>query len=947
MRAVGAQASASSGSKPSSSVSSASTARRGSDAAARVPSDTNRKQASASSPPSAATRNKLRHANTTLAVPSTQARGAAKPSSSSRPLPSHRSSLPVTSGTSTFTNECKQCHQQDTRFFCDPCLNSRIAAHHKEIARLTLARDRARDAVEQLLGNTAEGRRRKKPPFSHSTSQPPTRLSHLPTFLPDPFEATPEEQMDPSGSSPHSRHAPLLLRRLIQLRAERAAIIAKTQATHQHISESQHSLLAGKEALKEKRVQILARKQNLAKAWSSLEGASAPSASSTARPRPSAKSLWLPQAHAGPSNNVVVGQDAEDPMAAAWTTDVYTHYERRADLDSSAADAIRVSPADEVEDHDNTQLGAMIARCRSQISLLEQEAKDVSIELCSTRARLARETFAVFSVSPPTATTSPIARPRRREEASTSSFMAQRFSKLSERYMPGAFHHFGFDTDGGGSSAASATSTRRRQQQSSEGSDPSASLPVILSNDWTIAGLAMPLPSEIRRHDRDSINGAITYTVQLLQILAAYLGVALPFPPDMQLGRLTIKPDPLWDGGGGSSTKPLHLSSAAYALLTAANAAASSATSSRQSKFNNLAESTFGLGASTLSTLESYIQLPSSSSIPWGLTSMVANATGMGTAGAAAQEPDSERHRSSESDDIPNSKVKPDQAARAFVSALVMLNYSVAYLASRQGLKIDLVTAACNPLQLLHKAINQPKLGAVAHSNYLQASSIDDLSMPQLDFEQLAQILEPTSALRPKSDAAKTSSRPNSGTAKVASRSNKILEQSYIDAGEAAASVMNIKDPSNLSSKTKSSSTQSTDGDASLDRTRKNGDALASRQSASKESTKLGSASRHAATLVDGKGRQLKPAQPPPASLDFLRQRGRDATKSKASTTSRDTNLANEPAEKKPGPGAVIFNGVEVGVGNIDSGTRRSSSTRNKGEQRRSRRTVEDEWDLV
>lgn len=612
--------------------------------------------------------------------------------------------------TAQTAHQCRQCRQHDDRFYCDPCLNSLLGLHGNEIARLTLARDKAQGVVHQLLGEAD----------AHE--------------LPDPFDS----HVQPSGTS-------LLLLRLVKLRAQVAASIERIQDVHLCISHSQQTLLKGKERLKEKHVQILQRKQNLAKAWSSLEGSSR---------------------------------------------------------------AVSKLPAHVYSQYDSRQLGALIANTRLSVSALQREARGVTAQLKALRSSLVHQALSLYAVLPPTATASPA----KRDELSASS-VAQRFSKLSERYMPGAFV-FTHD-DAPRKPAGSA--------------------------NWTIAGLALPLPSEVRRHSREAVNGALAYTLSLLQLLAGYLGMALPFSLVLHKGKWSVRPDPLWDGGGGSSAKPLQLSSAAYTVLTAA---------ATPSKLNNLAESTLGLGASTLSTIESYIQLPSSSSIPR----------------AAANQ------RSLDPDGEPGTTAKPDQAAKAFVSGLVMLSYNVAYLASKQGVKVDLVTAASNPLQLLHALLSQPELGTHSHASH--GSTINDLSMPQLDYDQLAQVLEPTDS------AKKTAKRATPAPR----RPHKILEHSYVDAGAAAASVLNIADPA--------------------------------------------PPKREPPAVARPSGRQLPTSSPPPASLTFLRQRGQATKPADA-----------EQSAQKVGPGAVIFNGVEVGVGNVPADTPRRSS--------KARADVEEGWNLV
>ncbi|CDW96784.1 hypothetical protein [Sporisorium scitamineum] len=793
---------------------------------------------------------------------------------------------------------------------------STSSAHHAEMRRLGLARDKARASVSQLLFDWTNA----SCDTALSTSVP--QASQIPTIsenaLPDPFDIHAPE---PSSSSAPSQH-PLRLHSLIQLRAQQAAIRSRVQSIHQSISESQHAHLQGQEALKEKRAHIALRKQNLAKAWSALEGSSAPaSASAAQRSRLAAKSRWL----AHPAADHI-----DLPLVY---TDVYTHYERQSD-DTTNAAALAV-------DSTQHQLGAILTRARVDLASLQTEATAVSTQLAATRAALARQAFALYTVTPPDTPSSKLAQPLRTRplDLSASSSVAQRISRLSERYIPGAF---GLGQSNHPSSLAQIRSPHHNTISAARpprASVAASSTPYSSSN-WSIASLPLPLPSDARRYPRENVNGAVTYAANLLQLVAAYLGVALPFSIEQHKGRLAIRPDPLWDGGGGSSAKHLYLSSSAYTHLTA-----SPSSSARPSKLNNLAESTYGLGASTLSTIESYIHLSSGAALPWGLSSTAAQASKAGT-GPDNADAEADHYRRSETDACSSSKAKPDQAAKSFVSALIMLCYNAAYLATKQGIKLDLVAAAANPLELLSRIMQQAELGRLAHANHIRPSSIQDLSLPSLDYEQLAQILEPSNA------AADTYKRGVSKPAKndshkvVASRQSvskptktqpKVLEQSYVDVGEAAASVLDIKDPSSMAPKPSSQPSQAR---APMPNTEKHPESISARRSmrpdalSSLQKQRVGADTRGGSTA----------AQPPP-SLDFLRQRGRDVSQAKRDPSSRDTatrSKASQTLPAKVGPGAVIFNGVEVGVGNLSS----TDSARGLGPKSR-KQSADEGWDLV
>ncbi|TKY88403.1 hypothetical protein EX895_002755 [Sporisorium graminicola] len=862
-----------------------------------------------------------RHSISTSASPSDRLKNGAPPPSSRthQPIPTraklkHAATAPSASAlTNTVSYACHHCHQMDTRFYCEPCLASRVQAHHTEMRRLGLARDKAKASVSQLLFDSSSSSLDE--PLFASLSQPTQIHTINENALPDPFDINVPE---PSSSSDASH--PLVLHSLIQLRAQQATVRSRVQSIHQCISESQHAHLQGQEALKEKLAHIALRKQNLAKAWSALEGSSAPaSASAAQRSRIAAKSRWLTHPAA---------DHIDVPLVY---TDVYTHYERQSD-DSSNATPLAA-------DSTQHQLGAILTRARADLASLQTEGVAVSAQLAATRAALARQAFTLYSVSPPDAPSSKLAQPSRTRplDLSASSSVAQRISRLSERYIPGAF--------GMGPSNSPSTPVHVRSPHHDAISaarppraSPAPSSTPSSSNNWTITSLPLPLPSDARRYPRENVNGAVTYAANLIQLVAAYLGVALPFSIEQHKGRLAIRPDPLWDGGGGSSAKHLYLSSSAYTHLTASPSPAA-----RPSKLNNLAESTYGLGASTLSTIESYIHLSSGAALPWGLSSTAVHSSKAGS-GPVNTDADTDQHRRSETEARSTSKAKPDQAAKSFVSALVMLCYNVAYLATKQGIKLDLVAAAANPLELLSRTMQQAELGRLAHANCIRPSSIQDLSLTSLDYEQLAQILEPNNAAADtyqrgvsKNNSHKAATTPRQSLSKPTKLPAKILEQSYVDVGEAAASVLDIKDPGSQPAAVRTP----------LKRTEKHPELSAARRG-----TRTDTVSNLQKQRVGADTRLGSPTPPqPPPSLDFLRQRGRDASQAKDAPSSRDA-LSNRDASHrsnashtvptKVGPGAVIFNGVEVGVGNLSS----PESARGLGPKARNL-PADEGWDLV
>ncbi|KAJ2912893.1 hypothetical protein MD484_g7522, partial [Candolleomyces efflorescens] len=89
--------------------------------------------------------------------------------------------------------------------------------------------------------------------------------------------------------------------------------------------------------------------------------------------------------------------------------------------------------------------------------------------------------------------------------------------------------------------------------------------------EWTIGGLVLPVPGDIRRYPPDHINAVLTLTIHFLSLLSFYLGIKLPFEVTWTGGKLGLGQP--WigairggsvgggDGGWGRWHKkhPLHL----------------------------------------------------------------------------------------------------------------------------------------------------------------------------------------------------------------------------------------------------------------------------------------------------------------------------------------------------------------------------------------------------
>ncbi|TCD71035.1 hypothetical protein EIP91_000534 [Steccherinum ochraceum] len=67
--------------------------------------------------------------------------------------------------------------------------------------------------------------------------------------------------------------------------------------------------------------------------------------------------------------------------------------------------------------------------------------------------------------------------------------------------------------------------------------------------EWTIGGLVLPVPGDMRRYPPDHINAVLTHTLHFLSLLAFYLGIKLPF--DVVWSRSSTPPT---SGGTSSSS---------------------------------------------------------------------------------------------------------------------------------------------------------------------------------------------------------------------------------------------------------------------------------------------------------------------------------------------------------------------------------------------------------
>ncbi|KAI0938294.1 hypothetical protein AcV5_000002 [Taiwanofungus camphoratus] len=246
--------------------------------------------------------------------------------------------------------------------------------------------------------------------------------------------------------------------------------------------------------------------------------------------------------------------------------------------------------------------------------------------------------------------------------------------------------------------------------------------------EWTIGGLVLPVPGDMRRYPPDHINAVITHIIHFLTLLAFYLGIKFPFeivwsrstnpPASASASSGTIKGNGLlgvgtpWIGSirsgesGGwvrwSVKRPLHVSSSS----TPSN-------------------------ASTISTSTSP-RSPHSSHVRSGSTPL----TSPLTSGDPA-EPNASSFALADSQLDETSSTSASLPGNSFTTALAMLLYDVCYLAHTQAVEVPLAQAG-EVLGNLWAVCCSPELGRRSHATHPLLPAPTPPNFP-LDFSQLLQ----------------------------------------------------------------------------------------------------------------------------------------------------------------------------------------------------------------
>ncbi|KAL6299304.1 UV radiation resistance protein and autophagy-related subunit 14-domain-containing protein [Sparassis latifolia] len=260
--------------------------------------------------------------------------------------------------------------------------------------------------------------------------------------------------------------------------------------------------------------------------------------------------------------------------------------------------------------------------------------------------------------------------------------------------------------------------------------------------EWTIGGLVLPVPGDIRRYPPDHINAVLTHTLHFLSLLAFYLGIKLPF--EVIWSRSTTPPLPSssnsssssanlkgngllgvgipWLGAckggesGGwarwSAKHPLHVSSSSPATP--------STTAAPPTGSNDRASRPGG-----------YPRPASKSSVPSSSSSAKSTPTRSNALSASLAD--------SQLEDLSGTGVGAGTSTHnsSFTTALAMLLYNVCYLAHTQAVDVPLAQAG-EVLGNLWAVCCSQELGRKSHETHPLLPAPTPPSFP-LDFAQLLQ----------------------------------------------------------------------------------------------------------------------------------------------------------------------------------------------------------------
>ncbi|TFY58937.1 hypothetical protein EVJ58_g6098 [Rhodofomes roseus] len=219
--------------------------------------------------------------------------------------------------------------------------------------------------------------------------------------------------------------------------------------------------------------------------------------------------------------------------------------------------------------------------------------------------------------------------------------------------------------------------------------------------EWTIGGLVLPVPGDMRRYPPDHINAVITHTVHFLTLLAFYLGVRLPFE---LVWSQSTPPPPV------GASKGMGLLGVGVPWIGAVKGAENGGWARHVY---------FSFATRLILTLHP----------PGGQRSTHCTSTGRARSGSlSASMADSQ---------IEADVAEPAAPGGAFTTALAMLVYDVCYLAHTQAVEVPLAQAG-EVLGNLWAVCCSPELGRKSHATRPLLAPPTPPSFP-LDFAQLLQ----------------------------------------------------------------------------------------------------------------------------------------------------------------------------------------------------------------
>ncbi|KZT07897.1 uncharacterized protein LAESUDRAFT_742662 [Laetiporus sulphureus 93-53] len=235
--------------------------------------------------------------------------------------------------------------------------------------------------------------------------------------------------------------------------------------------------------------------------------------------------------------------------------------------------------------------------------------------------------------------------------------------------------------------------------------------------EWTIGGLILPVPGDIRRYPPDHINAVLTHTVHFVTLLAFYLGIKLPF--EVVWSRSSTPPS--------SSSKGTGLLGVGTPWIGAIKAGESGGWARYSSKYalHVSASSQPNGGASSSPSRPSVHSRSASTSAVPGATSLLTRSRSSTLASSMAD---------SQLEEPPSTT---SSHGSSFTTALAMLLYNVCYLAHTQVVEIPLAQAG-EVLGNLWAVCCSPELGKKSHATRPLLPPPTPPSFP-LDFAQLLQ----------------------------------------------------------------------------------------------------------------------------------------------------------------------------------------------------------------